>query len=55
MSLRTEFYPGFDGARLALHRLGAGRPLIMLHGLFSSAETNWVKWGHLNLPTYAGF
>jgi len=55
VSLRTEFYPGFDGARLALHRLGAGLPLIMLHGLFSSAETNWVKWGHLNLLTDAGF
>ena len=38
--------PGWDGALLAVHRMGAGRPLVMLHGLFSSAEVNWVKYGH---------
>jgi pimeloyl-ACP methyl ester carboxylesterase len=51
----SEFYPGFDGARLALHRLGAGRPVILLHGLFSSAEMNWIKWGHAALLAEAGF
>lgn len=51
----TEFYPGFDGNRLALHRLGRGRPLIMLHGLFSSAEMNWIKWGHAAMLAEAGF
>lgn len=53
--MNTEFYPGFDGARLALHRMGAGRPLVMLHGLFSSAEMNWVKWGQAELLAAAGF
>jgi pimeloyl-ACP methyl ester carboxylesterase len=51
----TEFYPGFDGTRLALHRMGQGRPLILLHGLFSSAEMNWIKWGHAALLAQAGF
>jgi pimeloyl-ACP methyl ester carboxylesterase len=51
----NEFYPGFDGARLALHRMGSGRPLVMLHGLFSNAEMNWVKWGHAQLFADAGF
>ncbi|MEQ1541610.1 MAG: alpha/beta fold hydrolase [Novosphingobium sp.] len=55
MSLRTEHYPGFDGARLALHRLGSGRPLILLHGLFSSAEMNWIKWGHAATLAATGF
>lgn len=50
-----ETYPGFDGARLALHRMGAGRPLILLHGLFSSAEMNWIKWGHAATLVEAGF
>lgn len=50
-----EFFPGFDGARLALHRIGSGRPLVMLHGLFSNAEMNWVKWGHAQLLADAGF
>jgi pimeloyl-ACP methyl ester carboxylesterase len=50
-----DTYPGFDGARLALHRLGSGRPLILLHGLFSSAEMNWIKWGHAATLAEAGF
>lgn len=55
MSASTAFYPGFDGAQLALHRLGHGRPLILLHGLFSSAEMNWIKWGHAERLAAAGF
>ena len=55
MSIATEFYPGFDGTRLALHRMGEGRTLIMLHGLFSSAEMNWIKWGYPALLAEAGF
>ncbi len=41
----TEFFPSFGDARLALHRMGAGRPVVLLHGLFSSAEVNWIKFG----------
>ena len=41
-----ETFAGFDGAPLVLHRTGAGRPLILLHGLFSDARMNWLKWGH---------
>ena len=55
MSVTTEFRPGFDGTQLAVHRLGEGRPLILLHGLFSSAEMNWIKWGHAALLAEAGF
>lgn len=55
MSMTTEFYPGHDGARLALHRMGQGRPLLMLHGLFSNAEMNWIKWGHAAMLAEAGF
>ena len=51
----SESFEGFDGARLTLHRLGAGRPLVLLHGLFSSAEMNWIKWGHAALLAEGGF
>ena len=51
----ADTVPGFDGAPLAVHRIGAGRPVIMLHGLFSSAEMNWIKWGHAQLLAEAGF
>ena len=55
MEVTTQFYPGHGGAQLALHRLGQGRPLILLHGLFSTAEMNWIKWGHAALLAQAGF
>ncbi|MFM5931469.1 MAG: alpha/beta fold hydrolase [Novosphingobium sp.] len=51
----TEFVEGFGGARLAVHRMGAGRPLVLLHGLFSSAQVNWIKYGHAALLADAGF
>ncbi|OBX18437.1 hydrolase [Erythrobacter sp. QSSC1-22B] len=46
MDTTTERFASFDGTELALHRVGAGRPLVLLHGLFSSAQMNWIKWGH---------
>lgn len=55
MSAVQDHYEGIGGARLALHRMGAGRPLVLLHGLFSSAEMNWIKWGHAALLAEAGF
>lgn len=51
----SETYPGFDGAPLALHRMGEGRPVILLHGLFSSAHVNWVKFGTAAQLAAAGF
>lgn len=38
-------YRGFDGAQLALTEIGDGRPILLLHGLFSSAATNWLRYG----------
>ncbi len=51
----TSFTAGFDGTRLAVHRMGAGRPLVLLHGLFSSAAMNWIKYGHAAVLAEAGF
>lgn len=42
----SERFAGFGRALLALHRVGEGRPLVLLHGLFSSAQMNWIKFGH---------
>lgn len=38
-------FASFDGVELAWRELGEGRPLVLLHGLFSSAKTNWLKFG----------
>ena len=35
-----------DGTGLAWHELGEGAPVVLLHGLFSDAETNWIRFGH---------
>lgn len=51
----TEVYASFDGTKLAVHRMGAGRPVVLLHGLFSSAEMNWIKFGHAQKLADAGF
>lgn len=44
-----------DGVRIAVHEMGEGRPLILVHGLFSSAQVNWIKYGHADLLAEAGF
>jgi pimeloyl-ACP methyl ester carboxylesterase len=48
-------YPGLDGQPLAYREVGDGRPLILLHGYFSTATTNWVKYGHAALLAERGF
>lgn len=54
-AVTTEFFPGHGGAQLALHRMGQGRPVVLLHGLFSSAEVNWIKFGTATQLADAGF
>jgi len=46
-----------DGAELAVHEMGDedGRPLVLLHGLMSSAHVNWIKYGTAARLAEAGF
>ncbi|MFS0850717.1 alpha/beta fold hydrolase [Novosphingobium panipatense] len=55
--IQTTFVEGFGGAKLAVHRTGdvGGRPLLLLHGLFSSAQVNWIKFGNAAILAGAGF
>lgn len=55
--ITTRFIEGFGGARLAVHCMGetGGRPLLLLHGLFSSAQVNWIKYGNAKVLANAGF
>jgi pimeloyl-ACP methyl ester carboxylesterase len=53
--LRTEQIASFDDTELAVHRLGEGRPVVLLHGLFSSAQMNWIRFGHAAKLAEAGF
>ena len=42
----TRFWTASDGVRLAYHEMGEGRAVVLLHGLFSDAYMNWIKFGH---------
>ena len=44
-----------DGVELAWHELGEGRAVVLLHGLFSDADTNWIRFGHASEIAARGF
>jgi pimeloyl-ACP methyl ester carboxylesterase len=51
----TDFFDAPDGVRLAWHELGDGQPVLLLHGLFSNAQTNWIRFGHAAAIAAKGF
>lgn len=51
----AHHFASFDGTELAWHEMGEGRALVLLHGYFSNAETNWIKYGHAAVLADAGF
>lgn len=51
----TRYFDSFDGQRLAWRELGEGRPVVLIHGFFSDAQTNWLKYGHAAAIAAAGF
>ncbi len=51
----VHFWTTSDGVELAFHESGRGRPVILLHGLFSDAYMNWIKFGHAERLAAAGF
>jgi pimeloyl-ACP methyl ester carboxylesterase len=54
-AVSTQTVASFDGIELAVHRMGQGRPVMLLHGLFSDARTNWIRFGHAQRLADAGF
>jgi len=42
----SRSFTASDGAKLVWHETGEGRPVILLHGLFSNADMNWIRFGH---------
>src|SRR5690348_12176042 len=51
----VHFWNASDGVELAYHELGQGRPVVLLHGLFSDATMNWIKFGHAQRIAAEGF
>ena len=48
MQAQLHHFATDDGQRIAWHEMGdpEGRPVVLLHGLFSNAFTNWIRYGH---------
>jgi pimeloyl-ACP methyl ester carboxylesterase len=44
-----------DGIDIAWREIGQGRPLLLIHGFMSEAETNWIKYGHAAALADAGY
>lgn len=51
----TEYFESFDGVRIAWREVGEGRPVVLIHGYFSTAEVNWIKYGHAAAVAAEGF
>lgn len=49
------FFESWDGTRLAWREVGEGQPAILLHGFFSDATTNWIRFGHAAALAAKGF
>lgn len=44
----VDYFASFDGERMAYREVGPadGRPIVLIHGFFSTAQVNWIRYGH---------
>ena len=56
-SVEVRRFTARDGVELAWREMGAAdaRPLLLIHGYFSTAQINWIKYGHAARIAEAGF
>jgi pimeloyl-ACP methyl ester carboxylesterase len=52
---QVHYWSASDRIELAFHEFGQGRAVILLHGLFSDANMNWIKFGHAERIAAQGF
>ena len=53
--IETLEIKGFDGLPIAVHVMGEGRDVVLIHGYFSNAYTNWIRYGHAAKVAERGF
>jgi pimeloyl-ACP methyl ester carboxylesterase len=53
--VKTGTFLTAEGIEIAWCETGEGRPLLLVHGYFSEAHTNWIKYGHAALLAEAGY
>lgn len=52
---KPSFFHADDGTQLAFREIGAGRPVVLIHGYVSDANTNWIRYGHAAAIAGRGF
>src|SRR6202035_362008 len=55
LDLPVHHFRGRDGTELAYREAGEGRPLVLIHGYFSTAAVNWVRYGHVSTIAARGY
>jgi pimeloyl-ACP methyl ester carboxylesterase len=53
--LPVHRFRSFDGEEIAYRELGEGRPVVLIHGFFSTATVNWLRYGHAARIAAEGF
>jgi pimeloyl-ACP methyl ester carboxylesterase len=51
----VQYFQSFDGQRMAWREVGQGHPVVLVHGYFSDATTNWIRYGHAAAIAAKGF
>lgn len=55
MSVSSHSFTSFSRVNINWRETGEGRPLLLIHGYFSEADTNWIKYGHAAALAEAGY
>jgi pimeloyl-ACP methyl ester carboxylesterase len=50
-----NIFSSFDGEEIAWREMGEGRAVVLIHGYFSDADINWIKYGTAGRLADAGF
>lgn len=53
--METVTIEGMGGLPIAVHMMGEGRDVVLIHGYFSNAFTNWMRYGHADQIARRGF
>src|ERR1700755_3624349 len=53
--LPVQYFRSRDGLQLAYREMGEGRPFVLIHGFFSTATVNWVRYGHAGKIAALGY
>ena len=53
--IESDSFHTDDGIEIAWREMGQGRPLLLIHGFMSDADTNWIKYGHAGVLADVGY